>query len=107
MRKIRITASNFGRVVRRIQSRYAKSLLDSLLSDEVLNTLSTRWGKENESKAVDEYEQLTSLRTEKCGLYINPSCCLLGALPDRIVSDEEDCARNMTISEYSEQKSHV
>ena len=82
-----------------------------------MNTLSTRWGKENESKAVDEYEQLTSLRTEKCGLYINPRCCWLGASPDRIVSDEKEnspglveikcpySARNMTISEYAEQKS--
>ena len=109
MQKIRLTASYFGRVFRRIKSRYPKSLLDSLLSDKVLNTLSTRWGKENETRAVDENEQLTSLRTEKCGLYINPRCCWLGASPYRIVSDEKEnspglveikcpySARNMTI----------
>ena len=76
MRKIRMTASNFGLVVRRIKSRYPE-LLESLLSDKVLNTLSTRWGKENESKAVDEYEKLTCLRTEKCGLYLHQSSLLL------------------------------
>ena len=121
MRQMRLTASNFGRVFKRIRSRHPTSLLNSLLSNKSVDTASTRWGKSHECDAVEEYETLSGRKTQECGLFVNPRFCWLGASLDRLVTDpakklstdgllEIKCpfsAREMTVQEYQKQNRPV
>ena len=88
-RNMRLTASNFGGVIRR-RSIYAKSLLDKILESRA-NEKSLApciWGKENETVAVQEYfntKKSQGKHVNVCtqvGFIVNPVYPWLGASPD-------------------------
>lgn len=93
-RYCRLTASNFGAVVKR-RSNHQK-LAQSLLSDKTVPSTvrAIRWGREHESVAFEEYsrvvgERYPNLILRKCGFYIgNPG--YLGASPDGVLVDQFD-----------------
>ena len=72
-----------------------------------------QWGRMHEGTAVAEYEAARGIKTERCGLFIDPTCCWLGASPDRFVPGESSAmaglveikcpfsAADSTIQEYA------
>ena len=84
-----LTASNFGAVLNRRKDIYPKSILKKILGSNNSNlSAACQLGKSNEPIAVAEYETLTHLRVQLCGLIINPKWPWLGCSPDGVVSEE-------------------
>ena len=84
-RYLRLTASNFGRVLLR-KSNYTKLAEEILYSKLPESVPSLKWGKVHEDQAFTQYLEMSSDRetVRKAGFYIgNPS--FLGASPDGIV----------------------
>ena len=88
-KKGRITASNFGKVIRSIESgrKPPVSLFKTLLGEYTLDGVaSIEWGKAHESVAVQAWEEDTGLRSGRSGFFLHPSGAL-GASPDRLVGE--------------------
>ena len=99
-RNIRLTASNFGSVIKRRKSIYPKSILSHILGSKV-NMHSPKqciWGNENELKAVDKYYKLK--KEDGCpvtmfaqvGFVVNPEYPWLGASPDFLIGDSKEAS---------------
>ena len=46
------------------------------------------WGRDHEDVAAAAYESMKETKTRRCGFYIDPTCCWLGASPDRVVTGD-------------------
>ncbi|XP_063240064.1 uncharacterized protein LOC134540920 [Bacillus rossius redtenbacheri] len=88
LRRVRLTASNFGTVCRRKESTPCANLVKNLLYKPSVNTKATEYGRRNEHVAIKRFEALTGLDVEKRGLYIDVENGFLGASPDGIVVTE-------------------
>lgn len=109
-RKCRLTASNFGRVLRR-KSAPSEKFLRSIFCPKSFSAPSVDYGRRNESKAKSKYlKKYPSRHFHECGLVINKEFMFLGATPDAKLCDESGkrgiaeikcpyCARNCTIRE--------
>lgn len=86
-RKMRLTASNFGRVCNMRKTTSTKKLIESLLYSRFRGNSYTKYGQENESTAVEIFEKKTELQTKKSGLIIFKELPYLGASPDRLIND--------------------
>ena len=80
-RKVRLTASAFGKVMNRRQSLYPNSLIkciDDKTSRKSNNMpASLKWGINNEKVAISKYENnedLCGKKVEDCGFVVFPSC---------------------------------
>ena len=85
----RLTASNFGHVMKR-KSAFDKLSMDILFS-KVPAVPSIKWGSDHENTAFNEYErQMTqyhqNMKLRKSGFYIGDPA-YLGASPDGILED--------------------
>lgn len=106
-RKFRITASNFGLIVKRRESSKWSKLVDTFLyENKNFETSATRYGKNNEQKAIKAYEEKTGEEVTECGLFVDLKYGFLGASPDGVTKSggiiEVKCpktAKNMTIKE--------
>ncbi|KAL9980086.1 hypothetical protein ACROYT_G008629 [Oculina patagonica] len=92
-RKYRITASNFGKIMKRKSEptpEFIKAICDPI---DISNLSFVKYGRENEGKVADMYvktmhkEGNTGLRVAEVGLCVNPSLPHLGASLDRVVFD--------------------
>ena len=103
-RKGRLTASNFGVVLK--AKRVTPSLLKRLLGEYDLSRIkAVQWGVNNEEEAIKAFTSKTGKRVEDTGIWFHSSG-ILGASPDGIVDDqtvlEAKCPyteRNKTIEE--------
>ena len=94
-RKKRLTASNFGLVMKRRESIFPKSILDKILNASHSSTVSgsCRWGKDNEEAALLKYfmfKKSSNTEVQVCrsvGLVVNPKWSWLGASPDALLCD--------------------
>ena len=94
-RSVRITASFFGRVCRRLATTPPDALVNSIINQKVHRSMPTAcaWGKNNEVRAMDAYKLNmqevghSGLEIRQSGLVINTECAFLGASPDGIVYD--------------------
>ena len=91
-RKVRLTASAFGKVMNRRQSVYPNSLIKCIVdkTSRKSNNMpaSLKWGINNEKVAISKYENhedLCGKKVEDCGFVVFPSCPWLGCSPDGIV----------------------
>ncbi|KAH7959136.1 hypothetical protein HPB49_008648 [Dermacentor silvarum] len=90
----RLTASTFGRVIKR--KEWTEKGLRNLLDPKDLSRVrAIQYGKKNESVAAERYA--TTMRAaghnvtlQHCGLAVHPSCPWLGASPDRLAFDPEE-----------------
>ena len=93
-RQYRLTASNFGKVLKRKKQDCSK-LVNAMITNapKNLNVSSLRYGCESEAPVANYYVQLqernghAGIQVFPCGLVVNPKYSWLGASPDRIVFD--------------------
>ena len=95
LRKLRLTASNFGLVVNRKKQPTEVFLRNIFQPKDLSNVASIKHGKQNESIARTLYAHEMQKRNTKftvyeAGLVINPSLPYLGASPDGKVFDPTD-----------------
>ncbi len=91
-RSIRITASFFGRVCRRLPTTTSDCLVNSIVNFKNYQSMpvACAWGKNNESKARDAYiENMkmtghSNLEVFESGLVVNIKYSFLGASPDGV-----------------------
>ena len=91
-RRLRLTASNFGRVAKRRSTTPVGNLVKSLLYGKSFSTEATRWGSTHEADAKKQYlEHLklqghTGAEVEDSGLIISSSDPCLACSPDGLVN---------------------
>lgn len=111
-RKTRLTASTFGKVLKR-KKKVNETFLKSIISPRQFSSAATRYGTKNEVNGKQEYLHLRpTAHLHDCGLVVNPNFSFLGASPDAKVCDngeigilEVKCpfnAKNKTIVEALE-----
>lgn len=108
-RKGRLTASNFGVVLK--AKRATPSLIKRLLGEyDISRVRAVAWGVDNEAMAVKAFTRITGLNPINTGLWLTESG-VLGASPDGLVGEdsvlEVKCpytARNDTIADASKSK---
>ena len=99
-RKLRLTASNFGAVLKRRKQNYPKSLLDKLQSQSPKQRIPApcKWGKDNEDTAIKAYLNFKEQQNQivkvcsSCGLVVNRTSPWLGASPDFLISDTQEAS---------------
>ena len=93
VRRYRITASIFGKILHRLSTTSPDSLVLSILEPRSFTSAATTWGIENESKAIEQYisyqhqQRSKELTVGPCGFLISGSHPFLGATPDGTVYD--------------------
>ena len=116
-RSKRVTASHFGKIVKRRQRIYPKSIVNAIIHNKLCSTSSMpvalKWGIENEDAAIQKYNELhCNIEVHKCGLVVSPKWPWLGCSPDGIILEnsipvgciEVKCPyskRNMTLLDAS------
>ena len=100
-RKLRFTASNFGKIVRR-QRNHDKFVKD-LLAQKEFTSAAVDHGKKYEPVALKEYEKYMRkmgkpVKVIKSGLFVSPKISILGCSPDVKVVDLS-CKDNFGIGE--------
>ena len=90
-RRLRVTASNFGKVAKRRPTTPVGNLVRSLLYGKSFSTEATRWGSTHESNAKKQYldhlraEGHTDISIEDSGLFISEDDPCLACSPDGLV----------------------
>ncbi|XP_076301597.1 uncharacterized protein LOC143219551 [Lasioglossum baleicum] len=107
VRKVLLTASNFGKVCSLRDTTSRKRLTGDILHPpELTDCAPVQWGKDKEKVAREELEIVKKIEIQDCGLFIDEEFPYLGATPDGTYSDdtivEIKCpyaARHMTPNE--------
>ena len=84
----RICSSKFGRICKATKRTDLKKLAYDLTHPVKFFSASTQYGRENESKALQKYEQITGHVVHESGLCVSLTHPMLAASPDGIVNDE-------------------
>ena len=89
-REERLTASNFGHVVKRKVDTPPDSLLKSLMGYRTFDSKYVEWGRNHEAAARRTYISIMKkthpgVNVKKCGLLVNNEYPHLGASPDVLV----------------------
>ena len=90
LRTGRVTSSNFGGAIslatRNVEP--SMSFLNYLLkTKDISNIPAIKYGIDNESVAIREYEQEFGCKVEKCGIFMD-TCGYLGGSPDGLVGSD-------------------
>jgi putative phage-type endonuclease len=91
-RKLRVTASNVGDILRR-KSRHRKFVEDRLVVTKDLSHVpAIAWGRQHEDEAAKAYHRYMQnigrpVTLKTCGMVVNPDFPWLAASPDRLVVD--------------------
>ena len=92
-RRIRLTASNFGKSIKHRQTSKPSVIVNQLLYKPKFITDHTKYGREEENESIKEYENLKcneKVSVKKQGLIISQKFSFLAASPDGVVVDTED-----------------
>ena len=88
VRKVRITASNFGQVAKATERRDLPKLVYSLMHPRKLDDVgAVRWGREHEPIAIKKFEEQSGLSVRAAGIFIDPRWPYLGASPDGVIDN--------------------
>ena len=98
-RRMRLTASNFGSVLKRRESIYPKTILNKQFYSSCTKTVPKPclWGKNMEEIAIKEYLQKCEQNNHlikacvSCGFIVNSQVPWLGASPDCLLYDPTEC----------------
>lgn len=89
LRRNILTASNFGRVIKRRSDNSCQNMVkDILYKKSIDHVKAIKHGKENEKIALDQLSQQEKVEIHPCGLYIDPDVPYLGATPDGTIKDD-------------------
>ena len=94
-RSIRLTSSNFGKVITRKETTDPTKLVEEVTKEKVMKNCerlppSLKWGRENEALAIERYSCERAASTVlNTGLIVNPKYPWLGCSPDGIVLSKE------------------
>lgn len=85
----RITSSRFGEVFKR--KSFTKTFIESFVHLRNINTVATRWGRENEKRAYQAYKLFAEqnhadFKISECGLFVQKETPYLAASPDAVVA---------------------
>ncbi|KAJ8963995.1 hypothetical protein NQ314_005207 [Rhamnusium bicolor] len=82
-RKHRLTASNFGQVLKACKrGRFPSTLFQTLTGNTTLGGIKQiQWGRSNESVATEIFEKRHNVKITKSGIWLD-ECGFLGASPD-------------------------
>ncbi len=90
-RRKRLTASNFGQVLRRRPNHTVEVLVRNLLYTGFKGNSNTKYGLDQEGPSVQDYlaktleESNIRVQVKRCGMFVSPDHPFLGASPDGIV----------------------
>jgi len=87
-RSKRICSSKFGRICKATKRTDLKKLAYDLTHPVNFFSAATQYGRDNESKALQKYEQLTGFVVNASGLCVSLTHPMLAASPDGIVDDK-------------------
>ncbi|KAF2891109.1 hypothetical protein ILUMI_15064, partial [Ignelater luminosus] len=94
LRRTKLTASNFGEVIKRKPSTHCHNLVKRLLYHKEINSKAVVYGRTHEEDAVQLYIQemakhdINNMQVQQCGLYIDLEHPYLGATPDRLLGND-------------------
>ncbi|KAI4463178.1 exonuclease phage-type/recb c-terminal domain-containing protein [Holotrichia oblita] len=86
-RKRRLTASNFGSVVKRKDSTPCHNLVKNLLSKRFVETPALRFGKVKEAVAISLFEKQMNMKVLPAGLFVDTEYGFLAASPDGLIGE--------------------
>lgn len=84
----RLTASNFGTIIRCLSSRSRDRLCARLANPPILKNKAVLHGKKYETVALHKFEEITSTHCKPAGLFVRPEYPYLGASPDGVVDED-------------------
>lgn len=88
-RQIRLTASNFGKICKMREKTDTASTIKHMLYTNRFNNKklpnSLQYGIDNEERAKQKFMEITNLKVEACGLFIDEKKKFLGATPDGLI----------------------
>ena len=90
-RKCRLTASNFGKILKR-KSLPTDKFLNTLFNSKEISAPSLDYGKRHENIAKAKYLEVNkNCHFHECGLVVNKNFAFLGATPDGELCDNGEC----------------
>ncbi len=84
-REWRITASNFGTVVKATDRRDMAKLAETIFDQRFLSSDAIVHGKTYEKVAISKFEESFNVKVSQSGLFINQDFPFLAATPDGLV----------------------
>lgn len=85
----RLTASKFGVVIKRLPHTPCHNLVKTILYPRPINTEAVTFGRDNEMKVIEMYQERTGKTVKPCGLFVDQQNVFLGASPDGLVDDDK------------------
>lgn len=86
-RQWRLTASNFGRIIKCMSDKSRWRLCEVMANPPVLMTKPVMHGKKYESAAILKFEEVMHMKVHSAGLFVNPDHSYLGASPDGVIDE--------------------
>lgn len=110
-RKKRLTASNFGRICKLLDTTDKSKVARDLVSSNFTGNVYTKYGSDNEDNALNDFMKIVGITVKSCGLFVHRNYPFLAASPDGLIADdgivEIKCpykARNLLPEDAIEQK---
>ncbi|XP_050548520.1 uncharacterized protein LOC126910193, partial [Daktulosphaira vitifoliae] len=87
-RKFRLTASNFGKVVKLRASTSRANTVKYILYDFFQGNASTRYGIQSEPLAKEVLQHRLGVNNKACSLFVHKTLQFLAASPDGLIDDD-------------------
>ncbi|KAL4717055.1 hypothetical protein ACJJTC_016942 [Scirpophaga incertulas] len=108
LRRKLLTASNFGKVIKRRNDISCHNIVkDILYKDSIAHIKSLKHGKDNEQKALIQLENQENIQISPCGLYIDEEYHFLGATPDGLIDNDTIVELKCPLSAYEKDLKEV
>ncbi|KYN05017.1 hypothetical protein ALC62_04094, partial [Cyphomyrmex costatus] len=88
LRKIMLTASNFGTVCRMRPTTSCATTVKSILFPPSIDTAAMKYGRDMEKVAKQELSKILKKDIKPCGLFIDSNNPWLGASPDGLLEED-------------------
>lgn len=89
LRRNLLTASNFGRVIkRRMNTSCSNIVKDIIYKKSIDHVMAIKHGKDNEELAKKQLEKEINVKVKPCGLFIDKEQPYLGASPDGVIDED-------------------